>query len=97
MSDALAPYDGDLTIGKAAAAAKRYVTEHQTGYANGEPGERCWEVLLGPIDPPTWDNLAEWGRGATSDEAWRWALAALLEPDPPPAGTDPVTPIQYAS
>jgi hypothetical protein len=91
----LTPYDGDLDFGKQVAESLRYVTEHQTGYANGEPGDRCWEVLLGPLDPPTWDNLSEWGRGATSDEAWRMVLAALLEP-PPEApdepGTDPVTP-----
>lgn len=92
MTDAPAPYDGDLTIGKALAGAKRYITEHQTGYANGEPGDRCWEVLLGPLDPPTWDTATEWGRGPTLEDAWRWVLAALLiEPD-----TDPMTPDQLA-
>lgn len=86
------PYDGDLTIGKAAAHAARYVTEHQVGVVGRG---RCWEVLLGPSDPPTWDTCTEWGRSSTPDGAWRWALAALL--DDTPAGTDPVTPQLAAS
>ena len=50
------------------------------------------EVLLGPLDPPTWDTATEWGRGPTLEDAWRWVLAALLiEPD-----TDPMTPDQLA-
>lgn len=89
MTAASMPYDGDLTIGKALADAKRYVTEGPTSTVTG----RCYEVLLGPLDPPTWDTATEWGRGADAETAWRWVLAALLL-EPP--GTDPVTPAQLA-
>ena len=77
-------YDGDLTIGKAAAGARSYVTENTLHTEDGTP---YVEVLLGPLDPPTWDTATVWGRGPDDETAWRYALAAVLEPD-----TDPVTP-----
>lgn len=77
-------YDGDLTIGMATAAASSHVTEslHHT-----EDGTPFHEVLLGPLDPPTWDTATVWGRGADNETAWRYALAAILEPEP---RTDPL-------
>lgn len=70
-------YDGDLTIGMAAASAAQHVTEAVMHATDGTP---FTEVLLGPLDPPTWDTATIWGRGPDPETAWRHALGALLEP-----------------
>lgn len=41
----------------------------------------CIEVLVAyGHDTPTPADAAEWGRGPTSEDAWRWALAAVFGP-----------------
>jgi hypothetical protein len=64
-------YVGDLEAGKALVARDRYVFEgpRPLGY---------YGVDLCDTENP--DDVAEWGRGATPEEAWRYALGAAMGP-----------------
>lgn len=67
-------YTGPLE--PAQAFVKRDQGTSETQLENG-----LWEVLVGySADPVTWDNAAEWGRGETLEEAWRFALGAVFGP-----------------
>lgn len=68
-------FTGDLDTAKAYARTRRVSTERP---ATSHDGDRCVEVLLCTDPAGTWDHAREWGRGETSEEAWRYALGSLL-------------------
>ena len=64
---------GDLVLGKGLAGSDRYVYEY-LDY------DGAYRVLL--CDAPDPDDVAEWGtsEGGDPEEAWRYALGALIGP-----------------
>jgi hypothetical protein len=66
---------GDLDEGQALARVDRVVFTGEVIALNGKP---AFFVHLNDSEDP--DDTAEWGNGATQEEAWRYALGALFGP-----------------